>query len=230
MLNIVVGSAFRNSAHNAPAYMRRVRALQDYVANSAAVRVAAVEGDSHDNTCNALLAAARVVDIPLHIFEASHGGPVFGSTEQPERMRALSYVGNTILDAVNPDDDVLVYVESDLLWEPATLWTLIDRLQWDHDFDVLSPLVFAGNNFYDVWGFRGADGERFAPFAPYHAQLHPTDVTPVSSVGSCLVMRASVARSKARMSTGALVEFCSNARDLGYMIGVAPTLRIHHPA
>jgi acetyltransferase-like isoleucine patch superfamily enzyme len=114
---------------------------------------------------------------------------------------ALSFVGNGILELVRETDDVLVYVESDLIWNAGTVLQLIGDLQIP-SVDVVAPLVFAGESFYDIWGFRGMDGERFSPAAPYHSSLAAGGVetlAEISSAGSCLVMKGAVAAAVERV-------------------------------
>lgn len=224
-MNVAIGSAFRNMAGaGVLRYANQVRDLQR--ATEHTIRWIAAEGDSSDATRDEIVAVARRYNIVLDLRPAAHGGPHYSSTEQPERMRALSGVGNVILDGVREDDDVLIYVESDLLWQPETMLGLIDQLM-SSDFDVLAPLVFAGDLFYDVWAFR-IGGDRFSPFPPFHQRLARTGITSVDSAGSCLVMRSYIARS-IRMTSGALVEWCANARSAGFTIGVTPALAVRHP-
>lgn len=228
-MNIAVGSAFRNSAGRLPGYFKQIQELQRFSRDT--IRVIAAEGDSTDGTREALFTAAKKYDVSVDVRACDHKGPVFGSTEAPERMAALSKVGNTILDGVRDADEVLVYVESDLIWDAITIWLLCQHAyERTGDFNVFAPMPFAGQNFYDVWAFRGLDGQRFAPFSPYHSQLAPKKLMEVSSVGSCLVMRTDVVRSGARMKTGALVEFCAEVRKRGFRIAVVPELRVKHPA
>jgi hypothetical protein len=227
-VNIVVGSAFRNSAYRLRGYFDRVLALARHAGPEHTVTVIAAEGDSTDGT-RAALCGWRSPQVSLHIVPCDHGGRWFGSTEEKDRMVALSSVGNAIFDAVPETADVLVYVESDLIWDAHTIGTLIDMaLRQEEDFDVLAPLVFAGECFYDVWGFRDLTGARFGPFKPYSSQLR-AGLTEVSSVGSCLVMRGAVARSVRIRNDYCLVGWCEEARALGYRIGVHPGLRIAHP-
>lgn len=227
-MQIVIGSAWRNSAHRAQRYMSQVVALAVHAGVDHRVRVLAVEGDSKDATREALTAAAAAIGLPLQLETLNHGGPWFGSTEAPERLRALSRVGNKVFESVAADDDVLVYVESDLVWDAHTIGTLIDRAaRRDGGFDVFAPLVFAGGNFYDVWGFRGLDFTRFAPFPPYHNSLRG-ELTEVSSAGSCLVMRGEIARAIRITNDYCLVGWCEQARKAGYRIAVDPTFRVSH--
>lgn len=220
-MNIVVGSAFRNSSMNAPRYFERVAALRDFIGTDG-VRVVAVEGDSVDNTREALVVAANYHRIPVDLRTCNHGGPVYGSTEQPERMVALSKVGNEIFEGVTTEDDVLVYIESDLLWAPKTICNLIRyAMHPERRFDVFAPLVMAGAAFYDIWGFRGLDGVRWGSIPPV---MHP-DIAKVvdgfvemSSVGSCLVMRSEVARACRIRNDYCLVGWCEDARSKGHRI------------
>jgi GT2 family glycosyltransferase len=227
-VNIVVGTAFRNSSNvQINRFFNQVLALKNHAGDEHSVRVVAVEGDSEDDTRQRVATGAKSRKLDLDLRHLSHGGPVFGSTEAPERMAALSKVGNEILNGVTNQDDVLVYVESDLGWDPHTIGSLVDVVAENRGgFDVITPLVMAGSTFYDIWAFR-KNGSRFGPFKPYHPELSETGITEVDSVGSCLVMRAEVGR-MVRMTDGALVEWGNNARRAGFKIGVYSEFKVKH--
>lgn len=229
-MNIAVGSAFRNSVRGLGAYFGRVKALEVHVGGQHRVRVIAAEGDSTDGTAQALAIGARQRGLPIDVRPCGHGGPVYGSTEHPARLDALTGVGNAILEGVRPDDDVLVYIESDLVWDSDTVGCLIDMAaERRGGFDVVAPMVWAQPGvFYDIFAYR-KDGQRFGPFAPYHPGLAAEGVTEVDSAGSCLVMRGSIAR-EVRLPRGrVLVGWCEEARALGYRVGVARGLGVQHP-
>jgi hypothetical protein len=229
-VNIAVGSAFRDSAARLAGYFSRVKALAAHAGPPHAVRVIAAEGDSRDGTRQALSAVALAAGLPLQVQPCGHGGPAFGSTEEPARMAALTGVGNAIFGAVRGDDDVLVYVESDLLWDPQTVGSLIDMaVERRGGFDVLAPMVWAQPGvFYDIYAYR-KDGTRFSSFAPYHPALATAGVTEVDSAGSCLVMRGEVARQVRIPHGGVLVGWCDAARAAGYRVGVAREFGVQHP-
>lgn len=228
-MNVVVASAHRNSAGNARRYMQRVAMLRDRIA-PASVRVIAAEGDSTDNTRAELMRHAADNGLPIHLVDATHGHPPFGSTESPIRMVALSGVANRIFDSIRLDDDMLVYVESDLIWHAPTIEQLLSHAYAQtYGYDVFAPLVMAGDLFYDVWAYRDMDGNRFGPFPPFHHRLNGK-LMQVSSAGSCLVMRSAVARECRIHDGNALVGWCHEARRMGYRIAVDPTLIINHPA
>lgn len=225
-MNIVVASAFRNSEHYLRRYFKMITALKQKIAWRHDLRLIAGEGDSTDNTKVAL---ARFPDVKVQIVDVTHGGPVYGSTEDPARMAALSGVVNKILDAVTHNDDIVVYVESDLLWDFNTIDALINRaIGWAGGFDVFAPMIFAGQNFYDIWAFR-KDGKRFGPFPPFHPGLTGDATIEVDSAGSCLVMRAEIARRCRVKNDYALVGLCEDIRNQGFKIAVCPDLRVRHP-
>ncbi len=228
-MKIAVGSAFRNSAARLPHYVAQLTRLRAaLVAKGHTLQQIAVWGDCTDHTAHALWASGQRFGLNLVRVERSHHGPVFQSTEAPERMKALQYVGNGILEAVQPDVDVLVYVESDLLWRPGPMVALIEQLDAGVT-DVVAPLVFAGETFYDIFAYR-AQGERFSPFPPYHRGFaEGADRLEVDSAGSCLVMRGDVARTCRIGESEGLVSFCADVRAHGYHLWVDRRIRIDHP-
>jgi hypothetical protein len=166
-------------------------------------------------------------------------------------------VGNAILDAVLLKDDVLVYIESDLLWDGETIRRLIDRLldlsthdidyawgaenqppEGDLRFDTFVAGRWVPKLKVDVWAPVVMAGDIFYDCYVFRNLdgsriYHPfpyTRPTELGSAGSCLVMSASIARdTRVRMSTGALVEWCEKARAVGYRIAVDPSCVVHHP-
>lgn len=246
-MRVVVVSAFRASSRpHVRRWASQCSALRTHLRTThyGSLRLSAIEGDSNDKgaTVTHLTEEGAHHALNLTVTHCHHGRPHYGSVEHPDRMTALSKVGNAMLDSITPTDDVVVYVESDLVWDPVTVTTLIDLLLASSSYQVIVPMIFAGQLFYDVYAFRGLDGQRFSPFPPYHSSLNghrhryftssPTDtqLVEVGSAGSCLVMRGEVAR-EVRISNGeALVGWCQSARELGHRIAVAPELVVRHPA
>ena len=226
-MNVAVQSSHRNNAGSVSVYMERLFALRSVMREARRFRVIAVEGDSEDNTREALVYHADRLGLELELVTCNHGGPIYGSTEQPERLAALSKVLNAGLDAVLSDDDAFLFVESDLSWDPETLATLL-RYGYDapFGFDVFSPMVMAGDVFYDIWGFRGLDGRRFSPFAPFFPRMEGHLLFEVGSVGSCLAMQGAKARKVRVQNDMALVGWCQRARELGMRFAACPDLYV----
>jgi hypothetical protein len=125
------------------------------------------------------------------IIKREHGGPAWGSVDDPARWTALSWCCNGVRDAIT-DEGALIYVESDLVWQPETMIRLLDHLD-EHHPAVAAMCFTSGGHFYDVWGHI-KDGTQFGPFPPYHEGLAPEGLTLIDSAGSCIVMRGDVAR------------------------------------
>jgi len=227
---LAVGSAFRNCAPSVPRYFAQVSALRHRLRCD--VRVIAAEGDSADGgaTRDAIAREATKAALKVQFVACDHGGPEFGSTERQDRLDALTRVGNAILDGVAADDDALLYVESDLIWEATAIAEMVRGavLRSIGGGDVVAPMIWSQPGiFYDIFCYR-KDGQRFSPFAPYHPALGrgPTEV---DSVGSCLAMRAAVARA-VRMPPGeVLIGWCRAAREQGFRIVVDPRISVRHP-
>ena len=230
-MTIAILSAFRDSLSRGqlPRFLDQVEALRRHAGPIHSIRVVAVEGDSRDGTYAALQKGRAGLSIEL--IKWDHGLPWFASVESVARFVAMSHIGNLAFGAVRDDDDAVLWVESDLIWDAHTIGSLADMaVRRDGDFDVFAPLIFAGEHFYDVWGYRGLDGARVAPFHPYHSTLrHDGAATEVSSVGSCLAMRGEVARACRVVDAECLVGFCRDARSKGYRVAVDPRFSVRHP-
>jgi hypothetical protein len=236
-MNIVIVSAFRDAVSHIDRYFSQVSALQRHAAMSDpshTLRVVAVEGDSTDKTWDTLTSSAYTYNVRTNLVSHNHGKRKFSSTEDKDRLTALTGVMKAGMKAVDPDsDDVVLYVESDLVWTPHNVGSIIDMAyRRDGGFDVIAPMVYAGNTFYDIWGFR-KNGERFGPFPPYHQGLiHSYPFQPIieiDSAGSCLAFRSELASKVKVKGQEGLVSWCNSAREQGYKIGVATQFRVDHP-
>jgi hypothetical protein len=235
-VNIAICSAFRDAARNRQAhrFLKQVHALK-MVRTHDHIRVIAGEGDSTDGTRGVLLEYSQQLGVSLTIADTTHGGKRHGSTEDPARMAQLSNVCNTMLDSVADNDDLVFYVESDLLWDPFTISKLIDFVYVSETlYSAVAPLVMAGVDdqgrdvFYDIWAFR-LSGERFGSLFPYHPKLGPNTVLEMDSVGSCFVMKGRMAREARIRDNNALVGFFKDAKSKGYRVWVHGELKVQHP-
>jgi hypothetical protein len=189
-------------------------------------------GDSPENLGHLLAVEAKDHGVDIVIGRHDHGGPIFGSTENPARMKALSGLANAgleLLEAYLHEGDQVFYVESDLEWEPNTVLHLASMLSF-YNIDAVAPMIYAGKAFYDIWGYRGMDKERFGPFPPYHPSLHERPIVQVSSVGSAFMMTADVAQETRITDDNALVGFWDQAAKLGYRVFVDQGAMVRHPA
>lgn len=225
-LQLAVLSLFRNAVYSGQIdrFMKTVSVLRD-VWPGGCVRVIAVHGDSEDGTAERLMQEAERFNLALQLVERSHGQPIYGSCEHPVRLASLSFVLNGGLEAVR-DDDVVFYVESDLIWAPCTVVSLTARLT--PQTPLIAPLVYAGGAFYDTWGFR-VNGVRFGSIEPWTEMDRSGGLSQVESVGSCFAMLGTVARSCRVRNDYALVGFCEDVRNAGHSVWVDAAQRVEHP-
>lgn len=231
MMHLV--SAFRNASGRLAPYFAQVDALRTLAPDT---RVMAVVGDSEDDTVEQIHRWADA-DQPQYRnswFRYDHGRPEYGSTEVPDRLQALSGLLNASLDELQryiTDTDTVIWLEGDTFWSPYLPLELARFLRRDA-VDVVAPMIFAGEAFYDTFAFRQPDETRWGPFWPWGLITDFTDPRPlaeVGSVGSCVAMRGVVAKTIRVSDNYALVGWCRAARAAGHRVWVAKDLRVQHP-
>jgi len=189
--------------------------------------VISVEGDSIDDTRFRLCEHLRSCGKPATLVVYEHGGPHYGQVISRERFTQRAACKNAGLSYVEETADAVIYVEGDLIWEAMDLMKMVAQLR--PGVDVIAPSVWAGEAFYDIWGFRDLTGERFTSGAPYSTSLCLDGLTEISTAGSCLVMRGEVARACRATDEEEIVGFCKDATSRGFHIYADWQTRIFHP-
>lgn len=231
-MNITLCSAFRNSVANGHLFRYLVQCHDlDTALYHAGHRLSFVwgEGDSTDDTLKVLTAAkwrfkAQVVD-------CTHGGADYPSIVLAERFRQLASVGNTIWSAIPEQAEAVVYVESDLVWEAATLATLVERLT---EYPAIGPMIMLDREgwprktaYYDVWATRQA-GQHFEHRPPYHPCYRPDAPFMVDSTGSCMALRADLARKVYFPDADVFVGLSRLIYENGESLWIDPALKCFH--
>ena len=241
MSRIAIASIFRNSVPYLDRYVKQVADLSGHLCGLGFdIHLIAAEGDSTDDTYEQLKRKlgylyGRVQHVStgsqLSIIKAEHGGKAYGSVDNPFRWKNISYVCNKVLESVEEDDDFLLYVESDLIWDAETMQYLLGHLHQQQHIDAVAPLSIhqPTKRFYDTWGHR-KDGQCFQQDRPYHPGIRGISLTPIDSAGSCIAMRGEVAR-ECRFTPPELdiVGFGNDIRARGYKLYLDPGLRVLHP-
>lgn len=241
MARIAIASIFRNSTGYIDRYVKQVADLSGTLCGPGFdIHLIAAEGDSTDGTFGMLKERlhylyGRIQNVStasqLTLFQANHGGPVFGSVDDAQRWRNISYVCNKVLDSVEEDDDYVLYVESDLIWDAETMQYLLGHLHMQQHIDAVAPLSIHQPTklMYDTWGHR-AEGSQFRQHYPYHPSMRGTKMIKLDSAGSCIVMRGEVAR-ECRFTPPemGIVGFGKDINDHGYQLWLDPTLQVYHP-
>lgn len=226
-MRIAIGSIFRSSSAYIDRYAAQVDALKAVAQHE--FRMVLVDGDSSDDTHSRLKALYGDA-----VTKREHGGPVFASVDDALRWKQISFACDGVLQRIEAQDDVLLWVESDLIWKPSCMVKLLGHLE-KPGVDVVAPMCWGPiMNCHETWGHRGIDGVRFGPNFPYHSMLLEKSVTglyPMNAAGSCLVMRGEVARTCRFDPPGVegIVGFCGNIRKNGWKLWLDPRASVHHP-
>lgn len=225
-MNVTLCSAFRNAAPYLSRYFDQCHQLDTLLHQQGhSLRFVWGEGDSTDHTLKTLQAACY--RFKASIVDCTHGGQVYGSIESWLRFKQLSHVGNVIWAAIPEDTDAVIYVESDLIWEPATLVKLLAALTV---YPAVAPMIMDSpplESFYDVWGFR-RNGIRFTKRFPFHADFWPHGMMQLDSAGSCIAIRWKLGQWLS-FPDDCFVGFCRLLHEQGGELWLDPSLVCFHP-
>lgn len=235
-MNITLCSSFRSATGYLQRYLRQVADL-DHALYERGHRLSFIwaEGDSTDSTLK-MLHAARW-RFKSTIVDATHHGPAFESIVSVKRFAQLSYVANKVWELLPESADVIIWVESDLVWEPAMMVRLIERLT---EVPCVGPMVFdspPANTFYDTYCCR-RNGVQFTKQPPYHVDIagaaggrgeYLRGLLEMDSIGSIVAMRGDVAREVWVPMEDVLVGTCRMIRENGGSVWLDTGARCFHP-
>lgn len=218
---VAICALFRNSA----SYVDYFRAIMTSQARADIELVfSLVEGDSTDDTWQRLQKwASEDARVLLTKCDVE---PVADFADRVTKWAALGNVA--VEQALTVPCDRILWCESDLVLPNDLLEQLLPE-----PCDIVAPAIFLGSMFYDTWGFRGLDGERFTNDAPYHREFRHHALVPLSSVGSCVLFRREIfdrgVRFRGVYENGLLVGVCRDAKELGYSTFMDSRIAVLHP-
>lgn len=236
-MNVTLCSAFRNSSAYIDRYFVQVAGLRDALKRRGdCLYLVLAEGDSVDATWSDLF--WQTDDFDAEVLRVNHGGPDHGSVVNAERFANMAKVWNEIWRRIPDDADAVIFVESDLIWQPSTILALLDDLE--HVPAVAPKIIlrregWPPNLFYDVWAFR-RNGEHFTHNPPYvpltvkgHIEMMDGSLGQIDSAGSCIVMRGEVARGLCWPPEDVVVGVCRQIRERGDSIWLDAQQTVVHP-
>lgn len=226
-MRITICSIFRNSEKYLHRYFEQIEELiLDLAKYGNTINLLLGEGDSNDRTRESL------PKYGYEIVDVTHGGKEYGSIVNPIRFANLAKAWNTIWETIPVSADAVVFLEADLKWRAEDLIHLIEDLMY---VSVVSPMIMCGNprfpknQFYDIWAFR-KEGKQFNPHPPYFkGYCNDTDLVPLDSSGSCVVMKGDIARRIRFTPDDVIVGMCSQIRSMRYGIWMDQNVKFIHP-
>ncbi len=229
-MKITLCSIFRNSEKNLPRYLKQIDKLASKIWPNT-LQCLWGEGDSKDNTKQILESVETNDNYRFELIDVSHGGKEFDSVVDPIRFLQCAYAGNIVWSRIPNTSQVVIWVDSDIIWDANVLNKLISQVE--NSTNVLCPLVILDrmnwdyNSFYNVFDFR-INGEHFTHKQPYHQSLLTSDFVKIDSGGSCMVMRGHVARQVHFTAKEVIVGMCKQINELGYSIYLDTRLKVYH--
>lgn len=228
-MNVTLCSAFRNASGYIDRFIwQEIRLRKLLGERGGTLSLILAEGDSVDDTGRIL--SDEYSDMPnALLLNVSHGGADYGSIVNAERFANLAKVWNAIWQRIPADADAVLFVESDLVWEPATMLALLDDLA---EYPAVAPMVmlrregYDPNFFYDNWGYwRG--GVQIGVMPPYFAELNGS-LLELDSAGSCIAMRGDIARGLTWPPEDVARGVCRQIRVRGGSVWLNPKVSVIH--
>ena len=226
-MNITLASIFTQSQAYLTRYFAQCVALADALhARGDRLTLLWGEGDSTDNTRTMLEAMRWRLD--SRVIDVTHGGAIFGSVVREERFRQLAGIGRKLFAEVPESADVVVWCESDLVWETETALGLIDRV--GPGYEVVAPPILLnrqgwgnGVNFYDTHAYV-CQGRHFEHRPPWHPANDGTSLLEMETVGSMVAVEGGYFRKAAETyDERVIMGLCEDIRKLGGRVWFDPT-------
>lgn len=220
-MNVVLVTVMRDSAEYVDRFFEQAEQIED-------AHVVIVEGDSSDFTWDFLATRAMASPLGTTLLKGEHGGPYYPSIDNPQRWRQLGAVCELALTAgvrIANGEVPLVYVESDLLWDGATMEKLaVQAVTWD----AVATMSMYRGRFYDTWG-HVKDGRGFGHHAPYFAGWNPDAMHAIDSAGSCFALSPRAQQYAHFSPIDCIRGIGRSLRENGVQLWLDPHLSVEHP-
>lgn len=230
-MKITVCSALRSATSYLTRYFVQVDILRRNLAKRGdTLSLVLGEGDHADDTRAMLPGWVESLGLDAEIVACDHGGPAFGPVVDPQRFRQLAFVWNQIWQRIPVDSDVVLFLESDLIWHSKTLIALVDRVT--QGLPAVAPLVLerGSHKWYDTWGFR-RDGQQFRKEPPYADRWQAAgSLLQLDSAGSCIAINGHVARRLHWPEDNVVIGLSRQIYGMAGPVWLDSELKVEHPA
>ncbi len=193
---LVLYSIFRDSENYLDRYLSQIESLLPHFNN---IRLVWLTGDNDDNTGKILenwqnqhqrlavvAAATGVNNLYVDILQFDTGGPYWPSVSNSLRWHQLKSCWNECIKA-KYETDVVVCVESDLIWEVQDLLDVVSMVR-NGECDVAYPALYKYESliWYDTNGFS-YNGQKFTNEPPHIPGGFDGNHVPVDTGGGMIV-------------------------------------------
>lgn len=241
MIKINVTSLFRQSQvwenrfiNQAPRFFNQIARQELGFKDIQIGKIVCVYTESADNTLEVLEQEKNRGRFNIQIVEHGSNYSSVKSVVDKTRLVELSSCGNAALENAKDDCDYILHVESDLLiYDEFLIARLYNAFNKIDKLGVISPLVFVDINyqvFYDYYVFRTLDGVQWRNEYPWTRDFNKHEqYIPMSSVGSCALIKADLVRDGCNFGENAFMNLCSEVIKRDYKVFCDKRLYIYHP-
>lgn len=164
--DLSIFSIFRQSEKYLNRYLQQV--TEAFELNGGKCRAVWLEGDSTDKTYQILKDAKLKLDqtgkVDVTLVKYDNNGPYWQSINNPDRWHQIATCWNKCLAELKPSK-ITISVESDLIYNPAIIEKLAQKLDRNHHVIYPMLMTYDGSyektpefeTFYDTWGMCRED-------------------------------------------------------------------------
>lgn len=173
--DLTILSIFRQSERYVYGYLQQV--TEAFELNGGKCHAVWLEGDSTDNTYKILQQAKKQLEqtgnVDVTLIKFDNGGPYWGSIVDSDRWLQIATCWNNCLAGLKPSK-ITICVESDLIYNPAIIKPLADKIDDKHHVIYPMLMTYDGSyertpdheDFHDTWGMRRGN-THFIKVPPY---------------------------------------------------------------
>ena len=173
--DLTILSIFRQSEKYVYRYLQQV--TEAFELNGGKCHAVWLEGDSTDNTYKILQQAKEKLEqtgnVDVTLIKFDNRGPYWGSIVNSDRWLQIATCWNKCIEGLKPSK-ITICVESDLIYNPAVIKPLVDKIDENHHVIYPMLMTYDGSyertpefeHFHDTWGMRRKN-INFSNFPPY---------------------------------------------------------------
>ncbi|MCX6989946.1 MAG: hypothetical protein NTX49_02600 [Chlamydiae bacterium] len=233
IFDLTIFSIFRTSESYLDRYHKQV--LEAFYINGGKCHAVWLEGDSEDQTFTKLAEAKTLFESYGHtvtIIKFDLKGPHWPAINHIYRWQQLSACWNKCLE-YKQLTKIAICVESDLIWDPKIIKSLISKLDASHH--VIYPMLMDEKKsdsteeltFMDIWGFSRGD-QKFSKTFPYwatdHNLIEEEELLEIQTGGGMIVTTYPYLQTASWDPSCCILKFGNKSK-----LFMDKTLKIYHP-
>jgi len=234
--DLTILSIFRQSETYVYRYLQQVTEV--FELNGGKCHAVWLEGDSTDNTYQILTDGKEKLEkmgnVDVTLIKYDNGGPYWQSIVNADRWLQIAICWNKCLEELQPSK-ITICVESDLIYNPAVIKPLVDKIDEKHHVIYPMLMMYDGSYektpefeyFHDTWGMRrgNINFSNLPPYWPDSEQLtEEEDLLEITRGGGMIVTTYEYQKRGQFDTTCCIMKYPSDVK-----LFMHKGLKIYHP-